>query len=208
MSRKLGPVCKLCRREGAKLFLKGERCHTPKCSIQRRPYPPGMHRWRRGKRSEFSLQLREKQKVKRFYGILETQFRRMFAAAERSSEPTGEQLVRMCELRLDNVVTRLGFAASRAGARQLITHGHVWLNGRKMDIPSHICSPSDVITAREKEVSQKLVKEALEVTTFNDIPEWLERDDSQPSGTIKSAPSKDEAALEVDTNYIIELLSK
>ena len=132
----------------------------------------------------------------------------MFAAAERSSEPTGEQLVRMCELRLDNVVTRLGFAASRAGARQLITHGHVWLNGRKMDIPSHICSPSDVITAREKEVSQKLVKEALEVTTFNDIPEWLERDDSQPSGTIKSAPSKDEAALEVDTNYIIELLSK
>ncbi|MDZ7814951.1 MAG: 30S ribosomal protein S4 [Planctomycetota bacterium] len=208
MSRNLGPVCKLCRREGARLFLKGERCHTPKCSIQRRPYPPGMHRWRRGKRSEFSLQLREKQKVKRFYGILESQFRRMFAAAERSSEPTGQQLVRMCELRLDNVVTRLGFAASRAAARQLITHGHIRLNGKRMDIPSHVCSEGDIITARDKEVSRSFVKEGLEVTTFNDVPEWLERDESQPSGTIKSAPSKEEASLEVDTNYIIELLSK
>ncbi len=208
MARYLGPSCKLCRREGVKLFLKGERCHTPKCALSKRSYPPGMHRWRRGKRSEYSLQLREKQKVKRFYGILEAQFRRCFAEAERRKGPTGEELMAMFELRLDNVVTRLGFAPSRKAARQLIRHGHIAVNGKKVDIPSFVCSPEDVITPRDKEKSVNLVKRNIESIRFNQLPSWLELDESQPSGKVLSVPAKDECSIEVDTNLIIELLSK
>lgn len=208
MARQLGAVCRICRREGIKLFLKGERCHTPKCALQRRPYPPGMHRWRRGKRSEYSMQLREKQKLKRFYGILEAQFRRYFAEAERRGGSTGENMMQLCELRLDNVLTRLGFAPSRAAARQLITHGHVCVNGRKVDIPSYVCKPGEVITPREKEASSNLLKKALETTNFNTVPAWLEIDQTQPAGKVLSAPSIDEVSVEVDTQSIIELLSK
>ncbi len=209
MSRYIGPACKLCRREGVKLFLKGERCHTPKCALQRRPYAPGMHRWRRGKRSEYSVQLREKQKVKRFYGVLEAQFRRCFALAERKSGPTGDNLMKLFELRLDNIVTRLGFATSRANARQLITHAHFSVNGQHVDIPSYICRAGDVIAPRsKKEKSMLAIKRNMELTTFNNIPVWLQRDDTQPSGSVLSEPGRGEFSVEVDTNIIIELLSK
>ncbi len=208
MARYTGANCKLCRREGIKLFLKGERCHTPKCALTKRNYPPGMHRWRRGKRSEYSLQLREKQKVKRFYGILESQFRRCFAEAERRKGSTGEVLLSMFELRLDNVLTRLGFAPSRSAARQVIRHGHIAVNGKKVDIPSFICSPGEIVEPRNNENSINLVKKHLETNRFNTRPNWLQLDEAKPSGHILSVPAKDEFAVEVDTNLIIELLSK
>jgi small subunit ribosomal protein S4 len=167
-----------------------------------------MHRWRRGKRSEYSLQLREKQKVKRYYGILEAQFRRYFAEAERRSGPTGENLMQMFELRLDNVITRLGFATSRANARQLVRHEHFTVNGKNVDIPSYVCRPGDVIAPRTKEKSKNSILKNLEISTFNNIPVWLERDDTQPSGKVLSAPGPDEYSVEVATNLIIELLSK
>ena len=208
MGRYVGPVCKLCRREGIKLFLKGERCHTPKCSLQKRPYPPGMHRWRRGKRSGYSVQLREKQKMKRFYGIFEAQFRRIFSEAERRKGPTGEVMMQMLELRLDNVVARLGFTASHSSARQLIRHAHLTVNGVHVDIPSYICKAGDVIAPRSKEKTLNLVKKGIETTTFNTVPTWLQVDEAQAIGTVLSVPSVDEFALQVDTNLIIELLSK
>ena len=208
MARYTGPSCKLCRREGVKLFLKGQRCHTSKCALTRRTYPPGMHRWRRGKHSEYSTQLREKQKVKRFYGVLEAQFRRYFKNAERKSGPTGLELMRMFELRLDNVVTRLGFASSRSEARQLIRHRHFAVNGKHVDIPSYVCKPDDVIGPRENETAEKLVKKNLETTRFNTVPSWLVVDDADTSGKVLSIPARDEFSIEADTNLIIELLSK
>src|ERR1700722_18931167 len=150
MARQIDPVCRLCRREGVKLFLKGSRCDSPKCAIERRDGPPGMHQTRRGKTSEYGTRLREKQKLKRFYGVLERQFRRYFELASRSTENTGEQLLSILERRLDNVIHRLGFAPSRASARQLVSHGHVMINGHSCDIPSLLLSPNDTVTVKSR----------------------------------------------------------
>src|SRR5215469_16538221 len=158
MGRRTDPVCRLCRREGIKLYLKGARCESPKCAIERRNVPPGMHGYRRGKPSEYGMRLREKQKLKRFYGVLERQFRRYFQVASRSTENTGEALLSIMERRLDNVVHRLGFAPSRASARQLVSHGHVMLNGRACDIPSLLLKPGDTVTVKNRPRGLTLVK--------------------------------------------------
>src|SRR5262245_66320842 len=158
MGRHLDPVCRLCRREGIKLFLKGSRCESPKCAIERRNVPPGMHGYRRGKASEYGVRLREKQKLKRFYGVFERQFRRYFALASRSPENTGEVLLSILERRLDNVVHRLGFAPSRAAARQLVAHGHVQVNGKASDIPSLLLKAGDKVTIKNSPRSLQLVR--------------------------------------------------
>src|SRR5438309_4828898 len=158
MARQIDPVCRLCRREGIKLFLKGSRCESPKCAIDRRPVPPGMHGYRRGKPSEYGIRLREKQKLKRFYGVLERQFRRYFELASRSKENTGEVLLSIMERRLDNVVHRLGFAPSRYAARQMVSHGHVLLNGRACDIPSLLVKAGDTVAAKSRPRTLQLVK--------------------------------------------------
>src|SRR5271156_2062322 len=162
MGRTTAPVCKLCRREGIKLFLKGSRCDSPKCAIDRRNVAPGMHGYRKGKPSEYGIRLREKQKLKRFYGLFERQFRRYFEVASRSPENTGEVLLTVMERRLDNIVHRLGFAPNRAGARQLVTHGHILLNGRKCSVPSLLVRANDVITIKPAPRSQQLVKLVLQ----------------------------------------------
>ena len=162
MGRHIGPVCRLCRREGLKLFLKGTRCDTPKCAVDRREGVPGMHQFRRGKASEYSIRLREKQKVKRYYGIFERQFRKYFELASRRPGNTGDALMAILERRLDNVVTRLGFATSRPQARQMITHGHIIVNGRKLDIPSYLVRPGDTIKVKEREHSLKMAAEHLD----------------------------------------------
>ena len=156
MGRHIGPVCRLCRREGLKLFLKGTRCDTPKCAVGRREGVPGMHQFRRSKASEYAIRLREKQKVKRYYGVFERQFRKYFELASRRPGNTGDALMSLLERRLDNIVTRLGFATSRAQGRQMITHGHITVNGRKLDIPSYLVRPGDTIKVKEREHSQKL----------------------------------------------------
>src|SRR5213595_1487900 len=176
MARYTDAVCKLCRREGVKLFLKGDRCFTPKCAVERRPYPPGPQATRRRKVSEYSLQLREKQKARHVYGVLERQFRRHFAEAERRQGQTGENLLRILETRLDNVVYRLGFADSRAQARQLVTHGHFAVNGRKTDIPSFIAKPNDVITVRERSKGLEYFKTAELKLAQKGVPAWLKLD--------------------------------
>ncbi len=161
MGRHIGPVCRLCRREGTKLFLKGTRCDTPKCAVDRRDGVPGMHQFRRGKASEYAIRLREKQKVKRYYGIFERQFRKYYDEASRRPGNTGDALMSLLERRLDNVVTRLGFAMSRPQARQMITHGHIMVNGRKLDIPSYLVRPGDQIQVKNREHSRKLAAENL-----------------------------------------------
>src|SRR5437588_1760926 len=162
MARHLDSVCQLCRREGMKLYLKGSRCESPKCAIERRNQPPGMHAFRRGKPSEYAVRLREKQKLKRFYGVLERQFRRYFELASRSPENTGEVLLTIMERRLDNIVHRLGWAASRKAARLLVAHGHITLNGRKSDVPSLLVRPGDVIAVKNQPRALRLVKLALQ----------------------------------------------
>src|SRR4051794_3839920 len=156
MGRHIGPVCRLCRREGTKLFLKGTRCDSPKCAVERREGVPGMHQFRRGKASEYSIRLREKQKVKRFYGIFERQFRKYYAMASRRPGNTGDALMSLLERRLDNVIPKLGFALSRPQARQVIAHGHVTVNGRKVDIPSYLVKPGDTVAVKDREHSKKL----------------------------------------------------
>src|SRR5262245_64132216 len=179
MGRHLDPVCKLCRREGIKLYLKGARCDSPKCAIERRNVPPGMHGYRRGKPSEYGKRLREKQKLKRFYGVLERQFRRYFELASRSPENTGEQLLSIMERRFDNVVHRLGYATSRDMARQMITHGHLLLNGRLCNIPSLLVKAGDTITIKNQPRSLQWVKLNLQASP-PPVPDFLERQDSDP----------------------------
>src|SRR5437764_4713735 len=177
MARYTGPVCKLCRREGMKLFLKGERCFTPKCAIERRNQPPGQHGLRRrGKVSDFGVQLREKQKARRTYGILERQFRRHFEMAEKSPGATGERLLQILETRLDNIVYRLGIADSRAQARQIVMHGHVLVNGVKTDIPSYICKPGEIIAVRPEHRNAEYFKSVAVTIGRKDIPSWLSLD--------------------------------
>jgi small subunit ribosomal protein S4 len=210
MARTTDPVCKLCRREGVKLYLKGSRCESPKCAIDRRNTAPGMHT-RRGKLSEYGIRLREKQKLKRFYGILERQFRRYFELASRSTGNTGEQLLSLLERRLDNVIHRLGFAPSRAGARQLVAHGHVMVNGHSCDIPSMILKPNDTVTVKSRPRGLKLVKLNLSENP-PPAPDFLERLGAEPpEGKVSRLPTRtdvDPRIADVREQLIIEVCSR
>ena len=208
MARYTGPACKLCRREGIKLFLKGERCYSAKCAIDRRGYPPGQHGQRRTKATEYGTQLREKQKVRRIYGVLERQFRRFFHNAEKQRGITGENLLVMLERRLDNVVFRMGFAPSRNAARQLVQHGHLLLDGKKATIPSLLVKPGQVLTLTASSRENSAVIESLKAREKRNFPGWLEMNVEKMQGTFKALPSKDEIALPVKEQLIVELYSK
>jgi small subunit ribosomal protein S4 len=202
-------VCRLCRREGLKLFLKGTRCTSPKCAIDRREGVPGMHQFRRSKASEYAVRLREKQKVKRYYGVFERQFRKYFELASRRPGNTGDALMALLERRLDNVVTRLGFAVSRAQARQYVRHGHFSVNGRKLDIPSYLVRPGDVIQVKDREHSRNLASANLALDGMPPVPEWLERTGTEPAeGRVSRLPSTQDIALPVTPQLIVELLSR
>jgi small subunit ribosomal protein S4 len=208
MARYTGPVCRLCRRDGLKLFLKGTRCDTPKCAIERRENPPGQQQQRRGKLTDYGQHLREKQKVKHYYGVLERQFRKYFENAERGKGNTGDTLMTLLERRLDNIVHRLGFAQSRAQARQVIRHGHITVNGRKVDIPSYEVRVGDVIRAKNRAKSLDLVRGAMAEST-RDIPDFLSRGESQiPEGIVSRLPAVDDVSIPVQTQLIVELCSR
>ncbi|MDB5350634.1 MAG: ribosomal protein bacterial/organelle type [Planctomycetota bacterium] len=209
MGRHTGPVCRLCRREGLKLFLKGTRCDSPKCAVERREGVPGMHQFRRSKPSEYSVRLREKQKVKRFYGVFERQFRKYFDLAGRRPGNTGDALMSLLERRLDNVVTRLGFATSRPQARQIVTHGHITVNGRKLDIPSYLVRPGDVVAIKDREHSKKLASNALQQEGMPPVPDWLDRTNTDPAeGRVSRLPAQQDISLPVTPQLIVELLSR
>ena len=208
MAKYRGPVCRLCRREGVKLFLKGTRCMTEKCAVERRSYPPGQHGQGRQRLSDYSAQLREKQKLKRIYGVLEQQFRGIFGRAERKTGVTGEHLLKLLERRLDNVVYRLGFAASRKAARQLINHGHILLNGRKADIPAAVVKANDVVEVRDRSRSLLPVQAALEAVDGRGMPNWLDLDRAAFKGTVRSLPAKEDIALPVNEQMVVELYSR
>ena len=212
MARYTGPVCKLCRREGEKLFLKGSRCLTPKCSFERRSYPPGQHgregQFRRGRASDYLLQLREKQKARRIYGIVERQFGNYFKQATRRSGLTGSNLLIMLESRLDNVVYRLGFANSLTQARQLVRHNHFTVNGKKMNIPSYIVKIGDVVQVREKSRKVQVILDATETVVRRGIPPWLEVEKEELKGTVKAYPTREELTMPIQEQLIVELYSK
>ena len=208
MARDRSPKCKQCRREGMKLFLKGERCLTEKCAIERRSYPPGEHGRGRIKQSEYLLQLREKQKARRYYGLLEKQFRNYYEKASKQQGITGELLLRMLELRLDNVVYRLGFAASRSQARQLVRHGHFQVNGRPTNIPSFQLKPGDRVEVREGRRSREPFKLAKESLKSHQAPEWLTVDAATLSGTISTSPSRDQMPLDLNEQLVVEFYSR
>ncbi len=208
MSRYTDPVCKLCRREGKKLFLKGERCYTNKCSVERRSYAPGQHGQSRKKTSEYGLQLRAKQQARRYYGIQESQFRKYFEMAERRQGVTGENLLRICESRLDNVVYLLGWASSRAEGRQLVNHGHFQVNGKKVNIPSYLVKTGDVIAVSEKSCSNNRFKKLKEDDAFVAAPKWLDRDKNTLSGKVLALPARDDIDFEIAEHLIVELYSK
>ena len=208
MARYTGPSCRLCRREGSELFLKGERCYTDKCAIKRRSYPPGQHGQGRIKVSDYGVQLREKQKVRRIYGILENQFRGYFEMADRMKGVTGENLLFILERRLDNVAYRLGFATSRDEARQLVRHGHFTLNGRKVNIPSIQVKAGDVLQLREKSRKVAAITESLEGVVRRGIPQWLELDKDAFKGTVKIMPVREDITMPIQEQLIVELYSK
>ena len=209
MARYIGPVCRLCRREGMKLFLKGERCYTEKCAIEKRNLPPGQHgKARKAKMLGYGLQLREKQKVKRTYGVLENQFRRYFEAADRQRGITGETLLQLLERRLDNAIYRLGFATSRPQARQLVKHGHFLVNGKKVDIPSYQLRQGDVVSLRQTSEKNAVILHAIEEVKGRGSPEWLSLDASASSGRVVSLPTREQINLPVQEQLIVELYSK
>ena len=208
MARYTDSVCRLCRREALKLFLKGERCYTDKCAIERRNYPPGEHGQGRQRFSEYALQLREKQKVKRMYGVLEMQFRRYFKRAARSKGITGEILLQLIERRLDNLVYRMGFVTSRAEGRQLVRHGHFMVNGRKVNIPSALLKSGDVVTVRERSRKIGRVHEAIAQAEHRGAPDWIEVDREGFSGRLKTLPSRAGLTMPINEKLIIELYSK
>jgi small subunit ribosomal protein S4 len=208
VARYTGPKCRLCRREGVKLFLRGTRCDSPACSMERRETPPGMHNWRRGRLSEYGVRLREKQKTKRFYGVLERQFRRYFRMAQRSKENTGEELLAILESRLDNVVARLGLATSRSQARQMVEHGMITVNGRKSDIPSSLVDAGDQVGIRKSERAEKMAKANLEVTKGRGRPSWLEFEEGKLAGRVLARPTRDEVSIPIQEHLILELMSK
>ncbi|HXX76001.1 MAG TPA: 30S ribosomal protein S4 [Nitrospiraceae bacterium] len=208
MAKYRGPVCRLCRREGEKLFLKGSRCMTEKCAIERRSYPPGQHGQARQRISDYSTQLREKQKLRRIYGLQERQFRGIFERAERQSGVTGEALLQLLECRLDNVAYRLGFGASRKEARQLVGHGHVTVNGRKLNVPGALVKAGDVVEVRERSRTLVPIQAALEAVDGRGIPEWLELDKATFKGTVKALPTKSQIVLPVNEQLVVELYSR
>lgn len=203
-----GPVCRLCRREGEKLFLKGSRCMTEKCAIERRSYPPGQHGQARQRISDYSTQLREKQKLRRIYGLQERQFRGIFERAERQSGVTGEALLQLLERRLDNVAYRLGFGSSRKEARQLVGHGHVTVNGRKLNVPGALVKAGDVVEVRERSRTLVPIQAALDAVDGRGIPEWLELDKATFRGTVRALPTKDQIVLPVNEQLVVELYSR
>ena len=208
MARYTDPVCRLCRREGMKLFLKGDRCFKDKCAIERRAYAPGQHGRRRSKVLGYGVQLREKQKVKRIYGLLERQFRLYFQRAERKVGITGENLLRQLELRLDNSVYSLGFASSRAQARQLVRHGHIEVNGKKINIPSYQVRKGDGIQVREKSRKNNQIVQAVETATGRGVPSWLDLNAEQFRGTVSDLPKREDIRLPIQEQLIVELYSK
>ncbi|MGB2937680.1 MAG: 30S ribosomal protein S4 [Phycisphaerae bacterium] len=210
MARYTGPVCRQCRRAGMKLYLKGERCETAKCPIEKqwRNKPPGMHFWRRRRPSEYGLRLREKQKLRRYYGILERQFRRIFAEAARGKGSTGERLLVLMECRLDNVLYRLGFAPSRRAARQLVSHGHVLLNGRRTNMPGQKVRAGDRVEIRDRKSSRDLVQSWAGEGEGRMIPQWLEADPAQFRGEVKAMPTRDEISFQVNEQLIVEFCSR
>jgi len=210
LARYIGPVCRLCRREGMKLFLKGERCHSEKCAIERRNFPPGQHGHDRRRRIiGYGLQLREKQKARRIYGVLERQFRRYYEKAARMKGITGENLLALLERRLDNTVYRLGFGTSRAQARQLVRHGHILVNGRKVNIPSYQVKENDVIEVKEKSRKNPTILAALEATAHQPTPSWLEVDREALKGRVIGSPKREELVqIQLNEQLIVELYSK
>jgi ribosomal protein S4, bacterial/organelle type len=208
MARYKDAVCKLCRREGKKLFLKGERCYSDKCGVTRRAYAPGQHGQGRKKQSEYGIQLRAKQQARRFYGVLESQFRKYYELSTRQAGVTGENLLRILESRLDNVVYRIGFASSRAQARQFVNHGHYTVNGIRVNIPSYRVRPGDVVGLMEKSRSNEKVKEIIEENSSRPIPEWLDLDRNTLEAKIIALPNRDQIDLEIEETLIVELYSK
>jgi len=208
MARYTGAVCKLCRRERMKLFLKGAKCDTMRCPVERKPYPPGQHGRGRIRDSEYLLQLREKQKAKRIYGVLEKQFRNMYAVANNQAGITGENLLRFLEGRLDNVVYRMGFATTRAEARQLVSHKAIEVNGKPVNIPSYLLRATDVVTVREKSRAQFRIKASLDLAEKNGFPSWVEVDPKNFKGVFKSLPDRAEFANDVNEQLVVELYSK
>lgn len=208
MARYTGPSCRLCRRENMELFLKGERCYTDKCAIKRRNYPPGQHGQGRAKVSNYGVQLREKQKVRRIYGILEKQFRSYFQEADRIKGVTGENLLSLLERRLDNVVYRLGFASSRIEARQLVRHNHFTLNGRKANIPSIQLKAGDVVVLKEKSRNITCISESLDAVVRRGTPQWLELDKDAFKGVVKALPVREDITMPIQEQLIVELYSK
>ena len=208
MARYNDAVCRLCRREGMKLFLKGDRCFSPKCAVDRRSYPPGQHGQGRTRFSDYGVQLREKQKVKRMYGLLEKQFARTMKRAARMRGRAGENLLILLERRLDNVVFRMGFATSRAEARQLVKHGHFLVNGRKATIPSHTLRAGSMITVREKSQKMARITGALDALESRSVPEWLEIDKDNLAGKIKGDPTREDITMPIQEQLIVELYSR
>ena len=208
MARYRGAVCKLCRREDQKLFLKGDRCFSDKCGFERRNYPPGQHGQRRGKFSDYGNQLREKQKVKRMYGLLEKQFRKCFRTAERKSGITGENFLILLERRLDNIVFRFGFAYSRNQGRQLVSHNHILVNGKRVNIPSYMVKAGDVIEIRDKSRKMPLVNEAVEAVERLGVPSWLELDKANYRGKVIAFPERKDLTMPVQEQLIVELYSR
>lgn len=209
MARYIGPVCRLCRREDMKLFLKGERCYTDKCGYERRSYPPGQHgQARRRRRSDYGEQLREKQKVKRIYGVAEKQFRGYYFKASRMKGVTGDNLIQLLERRLDNAVYRMGFVSDHAEARQLVRHGHFTVNGRKVNIPSYLVRANDVIEVRERSQKMTRIIEALGVVERRGVPSWISLEADAFKATVKSLPARDDVTMPIREHLIIELYSK
>jgi small subunit ribosomal protein S4 len=208
MARYNGPVCRLCRREGMKLFLKGDRCYTRKCAFERRATPPGQHNVRRRKVSEYGVQLREKQKIRRTYSVLERQFKRYFETAEERPGVTGENLLRLLETRLDNVVFRMGFASSRAQARQLVSHGHFAINGRGTTVPSHQVRDGDRVEVRESSRSTEYFKQAKDALRSAQRPDWLTDDADKLAGSVSALPRRDQMPLELNEQLVVEYYSR
>lgn len=209
MARYTGPSCRMCRRENLKLFLKGDRCYSDKCAFERRAFPPGQHGQNRFRKpSDYAIQLREKQKVKQMYGMLEDQFRRYFERADRAKGVTGENLLILLERRLDNALYRIGFASSRNQARQLVRHNHFLINGKKVNIPSYQVNPGDVITIKEKSRKNEKIVDNLEGAVRRGVPSWLEIDQTNMQGTVKAMPNREEITMPIQEQLIVELYSK
>jgi small subunit ribosomal protein S4 len=208
LARYTGSACRICRREGGRLFLKGDRCYADKCSFERRSYPPGQHGQRRTKVSDYGIQLREKQKVKRMYGLLEQQFRSYFEKAERQKGITGTNLLILLERRLDNIIYRLGFASSRNQARQLVRHNHFLVNGRKVNIPSYLVRVGDKVTIKEKSCKVAKILDSMETVARRGVPEWLEMDKDSFLGSVRAFPVREDLTMPIHEQLIVELYSK